>query len=59
MRINGIYIDPKSIQEINELKSSFDWKWVQSLFRKVNFVWRFIIDYTWIAKPVNNFFRKG
>ena len=54
----GIYIDPKRIQDINELIPPIDRKGVQSLSRKINFVRRFIPDHASIVKPITLFLRK-
>lgn len=54
----GIYIDPKRIRVINELKPLVDRKGVQSFFGKINFVWRFIPNYASIFKPITKLLRK-
>lgn len=57
VNIKGIYIDPKIIQAINELKPLVDIKCVQSFFGKINFVRIFIQNYASIIKPITKLLR--
>jgi hypothetical protein len=49
----GIYIDPEIFKAINELKPPSSEKGVQSFFSKINYVQRFVPDYSSIVKPIN------
>ena len=49
----GIYIDPERVKAINELKPPSSKKGVQSFFGKINFVRRFVSDYSSIVKLIN------
>jgi len=57
-RKEGVYIDPKRIKEINDLNPPTSRKGVQSFFRKINFVRRFVPNYTIIVKPINKLLKK-
>jgi hypothetical protein len=48
-----ICIDPERIRSINELNPPSSKKGVQSFFRKISFVRRFVPDYASIVKPIN------
>jgi hypothetical protein len=54
----GIYIDPERVKEINDLNPPTSKKGVQSFFDKINFVRRFVPDYTNIVKPTNLLLKK-
>jgi hypothetical protein len=54
----GIYIDPKRVKSINELRPPSSKKGVQSFFGKINFVWRFVPDYASIVKSINLLLKK-
>jgi hypothetical protein len=54
----GIYIDPKRVKSINELNPLTYNKGVQSIFGKINFVRRFVPNYTSIVKPFNLLLKK-
>jgi hypothetical protein len=54
----GIYIDPKRVKAINELKPPSSKKGVESFFGKIKFVRRFVPDYPRIVKPINLLLKK-
>lgn len=59
VRSDGIYIELDRIRALNELKPPTNHKGVQSLFGKINFVQRFILDYALIVKPINKLLKKN
>jgi hypothetical protein len=54
----GVYIDPERIKVINDLNPPTSKKGVQSFFGKINFVRRFVPDYSSIVKPINKLLKK-
>ena len=54
----GIYIDPKRIQDINELKLPTSCNDIWLYFRKINFIWIFILDYASIVNPIKKILKK-
>jgi hypothetical protein len=53
-----IYICTKIFKEINELNPPTYKKGVQSFFGKINFLQRFVLDYTSIVKSINLLLKK-
>eukprot|EP00253_Pinus_taeda_P008408 PITA_08408 len=56
---NGIYIDPDMIKEISEIHFPHNKKSMQSFLGQINFVKRFVADFSQIILPLQNMIKKN
>jgi len=54
----GIYNDLEKFNAINDLNIPTSRKGIQYFFWKNNFVWKFVLDYSIIFKPINKLSKK-
>jgi hypothetical protein len=50
----GVFVDPKFTKDIMNIPFPNNKKSIQSLFRKINFVRRFMSDFAMIVKPIQH-----
>jgi hypothetical protein len=55
---DGISVDPSRIEAIKKIPLPKDKKSLQSFFGKINFIRRFIPNFTEIVKPLNHLLKK-
>ena len=55
----GIYIDPERVKEISNISLPHKKKSMQSFLGQINFVKRFIPDFSQIVLPMQNMIKKN
>lgn len=55
----GVRIDPKRVEAIDKIPIPKIIKAIQSFFGQINFVRRFILNFTKIVKPISRILKKG
>jgi len=56
---SGIHIEPDRIKEISEISMPHNKKAMQSFLGKINFVKRFVLDFSRIISPLQNMIKKN
>jgi hypothetical protein len=54
----GISIDPERVQYIKDIRPASDKNSLQSFFRKINFIQRFVPNFAERIKPMSDFLKK-